>query len=177
MGRPPIYTPELAAEVLERLTKRSLVSVCEDEGMPSSTTVMKWLSDPSLTFAADYARACEARAHYIAEETFDIADDGNNDWMERRGADGVSLGWQVNGEAVARSRLRLDQRKWAAGQMNPKVYGVQRFAVEHSGTITLVNAPTEDLLSELHQLMATGHIPKAEVELVDEDDTPGLDLV
>lgn len=53
----------------------------------------------------------------------DIADDGSNDWMERFNKDGESIGWVVNGEAVQRSKLRVDARKWALSKLLPKKYG------------------------------------------------------
>lgn len=58
----------------------------------------------------------------IADETFEMVDDGSNDWMEKVGKDG-SVGYMLNGEAVARSRLRFDQRRWWLSKLAPKKYG------------------------------------------------------
>ncbi|MEX3667997.1 hypothetical protein AB3X82_07315 [Paraburkholderia phenoliruptrix] len=79
-----------------------------------------------------YARAREAQADTLADEMLDIADDGRNDWMERLGRDDTPLGWTVNGEAVQRSRIRLDARKWLAGKIAPKKYG-EKIMQEVSG--------------------------------------------
>jgi hypothetical protein len=54
----------------------------------------------------------------LADEICDIADDASNDYMES-GDDGV----KYNGDAVARSKLRVDARKWVAAKLKPKVYG------------------------------------------------------
>jgi len=84
------------------------------------THVFKTLAEDA-DFAKQYARACEMRADAQFEEMFEIADDAANDWMERN--DGENVGWQVNGEHIQRSRLRIDTRKWALARMNPKKYG------------------------------------------------------
>lgn len=70
-----------------------------------------------------YARAKEMTAELYAEECIEIADDGQNDWMERKGEEGQSLGWTLNGEHVQRSKLRIDVRKWAAAKLAPKKFG------------------------------------------------------
>lgn len=59
----------------------------------------------------------------LFDDVLDIAEDGTNDWMERHNFDGAETGWHINGEAVARSRLRIDARKWMAGKLKPKKYG------------------------------------------------------
>ena len=52
----------------------------------------------------------------------DIADDGSNDWVERKNADG-STTEVVNGEHIQRSRVRIDARKWLLSKLAPKKYG------------------------------------------------------
>lgn len=44
MGRPTLFTDELALEICERIANgRSLRSVCLDKDMPHMATVMRWL--------------------------------------------------------------------------------------------------------------------------------------
>ncbi len=51
--------------------------------------------------------------------------------QERRGKEEV--GWQVNGEHIQRSRLRIDARKWMASKLAPKKYGEKlELDVRHS---------------------------------------------
>jgi hypothetical protein len=86
--------------------------------MPETRTVYRWLLDEKHeTFCRSYARARELQAEHLFEEMQEIADDGRNDWMERNGFP------MVNGEAIQRSKLRLEDRKWRAGKLKPKVYG------------------------------------------------------
>lgn len=87
-------------------------------------------------FRDNYAIARGERATAIFEETLEIADDGRNDWMEKLSASGEAVGWAQNGEAVNRSRLRVDTRKWFLSRMDPKKYG-EKQSVEHSGSVSL----------------------------------------
>lgn len=102
---------------------RSLRDVCRDPDMPSLATVFRWLADENKSqFREQYARAREAMADAMADELLEIADDGTNDWTERRRQDGSSE-TVLNGEHVQRSRLRVDARKWLLSKVAPKKYG------------------------------------------------------
>lgn len=121
-GRPTIRTDEMVAQMLERLADgESLRSICTDESMPARSTVFKWLSEDEA-FADQYAHARDAQADAIFDDILEIADDGRNDWMEKRNGDGEAIGWVENGEALRRSQLRIESRKWMAGKLKPKKY-------------------------------------------------------
>lgn len=114
-GRPSDFTQEIADVICEQLADgESLRKICLGEDMPSKSAVFRWLLDRP-DFRDQYARAREAQADAIADEILDIADDGSNDFM---GEDE-----KYNGDAVQRSRLRVDARKWFAGKLAPKKYG------------------------------------------------------
>ena len=118
-GRPSSFTQETADQICAQLAEgMSLRSVCRADDMPALSTVFKWLREVP-GFSDQYARAKEASADAFAEEIQDIADDGSNDWMERHGKDGESIGWQLNGEHVQRSKLRIDTRRWIASTRSP----------------------------------------------------------
>ena len=120
-GRPSDYSEEKAAIICARITEgESLRSICRDEDMPSTVSVFRWL-DKHESFRNQYARARSAQADTLFEQILEIADEGRNDWMEKHGQD--DAGWQLNGEHVQRSRLRVDARKWAASKLAPKKYG------------------------------------------------------
>lgn len=122
-GRPSDFTQEIADAICERLADgESLRSICSADDMPNKATVFRWLA-AHKSFSDQYACAREAQADTIADEILDIADDGSNDWMEKRDDEGGNLGWKENGEAIRRSQLRIDARKWLAGKMKPKKYG------------------------------------------------------
>lgn len=133
-GRPSTYSEEIAAKICSLIADgQSLRSICKADNMPASSTVFLWLASHK-DFSEQYARARDAQAEALAEEILEISDDGTNDWMERKGEDGESLGWQLNGEHVQRSRLRVDARKWLASKLAPKKYG-ERLDVEHGGNV------------------------------------------
>lgn len=123
IGRPSQYTPELADAICAEIVQGySLRTICKAETMPSCTTVFNWLRKHP-DFVEQYEKAKAEQADALAEELLDIADDGSNDWMEKTGKDGESVGWSLNGEHVQRSRLRIDTRKWIASKLKPKKYG------------------------------------------------------
>lgn len=121
VGRPTIYTQELADEICEHLALgESIRTVCAPKHMPSIQTFFRWLREKP-EFSEQYARAKQESADAMAEDIIDIADDGSNDWMERHYRDQTE--WVTNGEALQRSKLRVDTRKWLMAKMKPKRYG------------------------------------------------------
>ncbi len=125
LGRPSDYTAEIALTICARLADgESLRSICRDDDMPDKATVFRWLLLPEREdFRDQYARAREMQADSHVDDMTDIADDGTNDWMERKNADGSTGDIVLNGEHIQRSRLRVDTRKWIAERMKPKKYG------------------------------------------------------
>ena len=132
IGRPSEYSAETADAICERLIEgESLRAICASEGMPAASTVCRWLAN-NEAFRKQYAHAREAQADTLADESLDIADDGSNDWMERHNDEGENTGWQVNGEHIQRSRLRIETRKWLASKLKPKKYG-EKVEHQHAG--------------------------------------------
>lgn len=118
MARPSRYTLKMADEICERLADgESLRKICLSDHMPNRATVFRWLHLHS-SFRDQYARAREAQADALADEILDIADDGLNDSYEDE--DGNK---RTDHDVIARSRLRVDARKWIASKLKPKVYG------------------------------------------------------
>jgi len=91
-----------------------LENIASDCGV-SRGSLVKWLS--SVENAALYACAREAQADKMAEDILRIADDGANDTYQ------TENGEATNHDVIARSRLRVDARKWLAAKMAPKKYG------------------------------------------------------
>ena len=137
IGRPTIYTPELAIKICDLLSDGiSLRRVCSMESMPSKTTVLRWIRD-NEDFRSQYTRAKEESADAHADDMIDIADDGTNDWTEKLDKDGNPTGVMVaDQDHINRSRLRVDTRKWIAAKLKPKKYG-DKVEHEHSGKISL----------------------------------------
>jgi hypothetical protein len=117
-GRPSEFSEAIADLVCEGIADgRSLRAIAQDEGMPARSTIFKWLSQ-NPSFADQYARAREVQADVIFEEILEIADDGRNDtYTDDEGRQ------RTDHDVIARSRLRVDARKWMAGKLRPKKYG------------------------------------------------------
>ena len=113
---------QMVERIVEGLSAGTpLRELCRQDGMPAWRTVYDWLeADPD--FAARFARAREMGFDAIAEEALEIADDGSNDWMERRRKDG-STEEVVNSEHVQRSKLRIETRLKLLAKWSPKRYG------------------------------------------------------
>jgi len=95
---------------------RALRNILKDDNMPSTSTFYQWL-DSNEEKAKQYARATQVRADIIFDEIIDIADDSSGDRKV------VEHGEVMDGEYVARSRIRIDTRKWVLSKLNPKKYG------------------------------------------------------
>lgn len=120
-GRPTKFSQALADQICEQLAMGvSMRTVASDPAMPAMSTLFKWLREHE-SFSEQYTRAKQESADAMAEDLLDIADDGTNDWMEIHRGDYTS--WTTNGEALQRSRLRVDTRKWLMAKMKPKKYG------------------------------------------------------
>ncbi len=149
-GRPSEYTQEIADHICERIADgESLRTICDDSEMPSRTTVFKWLSR-FKEFADQYARAREAQADTLFDEILTIADDGRNDWVEKTNKDGEVIGEVFNKEAVQRSSLRVEARKWMAGKLRPKKYS-EKLDLNVSGS--LQTTPEDQLNARITELL------------------------
>lgn len=138
-GRPSDYTPEAADEICQRLADgESLRSICLGDGMPRQSTVFRWLAARE-EFREQYVRAREAQAEYLADQIIEIADDSANDYEM------TEDGPRVNHEIVARSRLRVDARKWVASKLKPKVYG-DKVEHEHGGKVSIFATALDESL-------------------------------
>lgn len=126
-NRPTIFTEALAAEICRRISLgETLSQVCRDESMPDRTRVREWRMEHSV-FATQYAEARLLMYEVIADECYDIVDEGRNDWIVReiRNSKGEVTGTErvVNHEHINRSRLRFDMRRWHLSKVLPKIYG------------------------------------------------------
>lgn len=131
-GRPSEFSQDVADRICEGIAEgKSLRAMLrEDDSLPASSTIFKWLTQFE-SFAEQYARAREAQADALFDEILEIADDGRNDsYTDDDGNE------RTDHDVIARSRLRVDARKWMAGKLRPKKYG-EKIQTEHSGSIGL----------------------------------------
>ncbi len=135
-GKPATkYTPELARRICARLIGGdSLSKICKEAEFPNKDTVINWLADPARDdFREFYYYARQMQAHGYIDDIVDIADDTSNDWEPVYNSDGELIDTKPNTEAIQRSRVRIDTRKWIAIRMLPRIYG-DKFLHEHDAT-------------------------------------------
>lgn len=112
----------LGAVICERLAGgESLRRICGDAGMPALASVYRWLQADEA-FRAQYVLAREHQADALFDEILDIADDGTNDFVEKESKTGLRT-IVLREEAISRSRLRVEARKWMIARLAPKKYG------------------------------------------------------
>lgn len=120
VGAPTDYTVELGDRICELIATNTLGTkkLCLiHDWMPNADTIYKWRYRHK-EFADKYALAKAKQAELMAEDIIEIADDGLNDtYVDDEG------NVKVDSDVVARSRLRVDTRKWYASKLAPKIYG------------------------------------------------------
>ena len=127
-GRPSKYTPELAAEMCDRLSNgEPLRQICRDEHMPHWTQVYEWLSR-NEGLSLQVARAREAGYDALAEEALEIAD------TPKLGAKKVFSSGSEEGEdnmtvteedMLGHRKLQIETRLKLLACWNPKKYGTK----------------------------------------------------
>jgi hypothetical protein len=116
LGRPPVYSDELADEICSQLADgKSLIAICKQDGFPNHKTVRGWILDNHANFFAKYARSKDFGIESLVESAFDVID---------------------TEEDVNRARLKVDTIKWYVGKVMPKKYG-DKLDVNHAGTVGL----------------------------------------
>lgn len=127
VGRPSLYSVEIMTKLCGMIASgTTLTEVCKGEDMPHISTVIRWLSDTEDrakdAFRAAYACAREAWIQQMADETLAISDDSTGDVKMVAGRDG-ELHEAMDAEFAARSKLRVDTRKWLLSKLSPAKYG------------------------------------------------------
>jgi hypothetical protein len=143
-----VYTPVVGDAICQMLTEgMSLRTICEDEGMPSVSTVLRWVSagelpdaDPALAaFSLQYVRARLEQAEAYADATVALADD--------------AAASEANPQLV---KLQIDARKWYAGKIKPQRFGeaaLLKLAGADGGALQVQLSERQSLVSELLQAL------------------------
>lgn len=132
---PKRYTPEMGREICRQIMEgRTLKKICEDPRMPSKRAIMYWLSDPARAdFRELYYYSRRVYSEILVDEIVTIADDTSNDWKEKKDRHGNFLKMVPDNEAIQRSRLKIDTRKWLAAKLMPRIYGENK-VMQHDVT-------------------------------------------
>ncbi len=141
MGRPSVYSDDIADEVCRRLADgEALAAICRSEHIPSESTVRGWvIDDAGPGFAARYTRARDIGLDRMADELLQIA---NTPQMGETSTDqewGTSV---KRGDMIEHRRLQVDARKWYLAKMAPKRYG-DRVALDSDALTSIAGSLAE----------------------------------
>lgn len=117
LGAPTKKTTKILEQICTGIASgKSARAMCLEVGIDQST-LWKWIAEDEI-FSKQYARAKDLCADYYAEEIIEISDSSERDkYIDENGRE------VTDHEAVQRSRLRVDARKWYASKLAPKKYG------------------------------------------------------
>jgi len=123
LGRPSKYSPELAAEIAQRLsTGEPLRKICRDEHMPHWTVMYDWLAkDKDLSLQV--ARAREAGYEALAEEALEIADERPevNELIDKKTGEVLSI--DLSSAYISWQKNRIETRLKLLACWSPAKYG------------------------------------------------------
>lgn len=110
-------TPEMLDECIALIAIGEPVrKACVAAGLSAEKLYRRMLADDEL--AQRYARAKEAALDAMADDILAIADDGSNDtYIDDNGNE------RTQSDVIARSKLRVDARKWIMSKLAPKKWG------------------------------------------------------
>lgn len=127
IGRPSKYTPELAAEICERLGNgEPLRQICRDDHMPAWQKIYEWmgkddaLGERGTGLSGAIARARELGYDAIAEECLLIAD--NPRYGEKQVMTDQGTATTVE-DMLGHRKLQIETRLKLLAKWNPKKYG------------------------------------------------------
>ncbi|MEL4307420.1 terminase small subunit-like protein [Joostella sp. CR20] len=136
---------EMFSNVLKRIESGESVKFILDNysDTPSRDTFYKWLKERD-GFADNYARACEVREEQIFDDILTIADENNADVSVSE--DGAI---KIDGNAIQRSKLKIDARKWVLSKMNPKKYGDKLDVTTNGDSVNMSEEERQKRINEL----------------------------
>jgi hypothetical protein len=143
MGRPSIFSEELAETILNRLAGgESLRSICRDDSMPAMSSVLLWVVDGRhKSFSEQYAIARAAQGYYYADSILEISAELARGELDHQSA-----------------KVIIDAYKWTAERNAPKAYASkQSQTIEVSGpdggpvqSVSMSPAEFEEIARKLH---------------------------
>lgn len=134
-----IYTEEEKINIINTMCDqiaegKSMRTAIKESGISFSTFYI-WLREDKER-SKQYASACDVRAEVLFEEILDIADDTSSDKIYTQD------GEKTNTEAINRSRLKVDSRKWYLSKVKPKKFG-DKIDVTTDGETLNTNVPVD----------------------------------
>lgn len=111
MARPSSYSEEIAERICDGLMDgRSMRQICEDDGMPHRSTVLRWMAE-NEAFAAKCAHARELQADLMDDKILEVAE-------------------ACTPASAPADKVKIAAYQWRASKLAPKKYGDK---VQHVG--------------------------------------------
>jgi hypothetical protein len=146
-----LYSEPLAIEISERVSSGELlINICVDEHMPTVRRVTQWLRESS-EFASLYKDSINDRLMIFEEEVIKIADDASRDFRDvvRNGR----TTRVVDGDAIARAKLRVEVRLKHLKAYKPSIWGEQStLNVKNGDQADIENMSAEELAAKIAEL-------------------------
>lgn len=166
---PVKYDPEIALRIAEEIAAgKTLVEVAALDGIPSRTTIYRWLAVYPKFFDA-YERAREVSAQSFEDEALQMARDlaGTNDFT---------------GTKVQAYNIAMQQLRWSAARRDKARYGQQTqvtsvVPIQINTTLNLAQEgqpKATDIATSVYTIEMTASVPEAEIEGYGEDDVMRL---
>ncbi len=115
------YSEAIAHELVERISAGEfLVTICNDENMPTMRRCNQWMRE-NIDFQGAYKDAIERRLDIFEDQLITICDDASKDFrlVNKRGKQ-VRV---FDPEAILRSKLRVEARRWHLKAYRPAKWG------------------------------------------------------
>jgi hypothetical protein len=143
------FSEPIAIEIAERVSSGELlINICTDEHMPTVRRVTQWLRENN-DFSLLYKDSINDRLTIFEEEVIKIADDASRDFR-----DVVRNGRPVrvlDGDAIARAKLRVEVRLKHLKAYKPSLWGEQSTLNVKSGD-GIDDMSTEEIEKKLAEL-------------------------
>jgi hypothetical protein len=153
------FSEPLAIEICERVSSGELlINIAADEHMPTVRRITQWLKSNS-DFAALYRESINDRLTIFEEEVIKIADDASRDFREI-----IKNGRTVrvlDGEAIARAKLRVEVRFRHLKALKPSIWAEQSTLNVKSADTDIENMSQEELDQKLAELEHKDRVVKA----------------
>jgi hypothetical protein len=153
------YSETLAIEICGRISSGELlINVCADDHLPTVRRVTQWLRENS-DFAALYKESINDRLAIFEEQVIQIADDASKDWRDVvRNGRSVRI---LDGDAIARAKLRVEVRLKHLRAYKPSIWGEQStLNVKSSDPTDIDNMTSEELAAKIRELDEKDRIVK-----------------
>ena len=145
------FSESIAIEICERVSSGELlINICADEHLPTVRRVTQWLRENN-DFALLYKDSINDRLTIFEEEVIKIADDASRDFREVvRNGRTVRV---LDGDAIARAKLRVEVRLKHLKAYKPSLWGEQStLNVKSSDQNDIDNMSTEEMEKKIREL-------------------------